>query len=585
MRRSEHFTDRSIESLILLRLHTTIRAQATRLATLVESASKQTSYQALFSVVVVVSVALFSLAGYVNQIPWWDDKAYLNNALLHSGRITKDLVQGPYADERPPLFWWMETTLFLLNAPISWAKYLSPLFGVVMVIVTYFFAAKLFKDVRSGFYAALFLATNALVLQFAGMNLTDIPGTALVTIFVFCSYFALLEKNNLYLVLSGIFLAFSLIMRDQNLIVFPIIVFFLVTRLNLNRYLKALLAVITSVSLGIPVLLWGLTNSLRVASKILTPAVVGDAYKIPFTSVGLSSLLLAVLLGLGALTYLRYSRYRSEVNNIVGPRILAAAFGVLLFFVFLYPYLWDNYALFSGGIFSRLISHEIMSETIGIGANLTASERSIWWVSKLPELLSITLIILAPIGLAQLLRKRMYEPLAILLPWVAFTSGFTVFFAYLETRFFLPALPVLAILASKGFVDLVGWIRSKMLEVPDEAMKKAALFIEGVLAMSFALFCNLRLIDPLGPHRSAYLATLNLLMSAYSGVGGWFSGYSRYLSNLLTAPSLNLDPVYVLESGACFIFLMVFAAYLIRSGSETVSRTTSEHSHSERSFL
>ena len=579
-----HFTATLIEGLILLTFHATIRAQATRLAALVESVSEQKNHQVFLWAVIILSVVLFSLAGYVNQIPWWDDKAYLNNALIHSGRITKDLAQGPYADERPPLFWWMETALFLLNTPVSWAKFVSPLFGVVMVIVTYFFAAKLFKNVRYGFYAALFLATNALVLQFAGMNLTDIPGTALATIFVFCFYFALLEKNNLYLLLSGIFLAFSLIMRDQNLIVFPIVVFFLVTRLNLNKYLKALLAVTTSLSLGIPVILGGLTNSLRVASKILTPVVVGDAYRIPFTSVGLSSVLLASLLGLAALTYLRYSRYRTEVNIIVGPKILAAAFGALLFFVFLYPYLWDNYALFSGGIFSRMISHEIMSETIGVGANLTASQRSIWWVSKLPELLSITLMILAPIGIVQLLRKRMYGPMAILLPWVAFTSGFTVFFAYLETRFFLPALPVLAILASKGFVDLIGWMKSKMLQVPDEAMKKATLFIEGVLAFSFALFGNLQLIDPLGPHRFAYLSALNLLTSAYSGLGGWFSAYSKYLSNLLTTPSLNLDPTYILESGACFVFLIAFAAYLLRSGIETASEPRSEQSHSGRSF-
>jgi 4-amino-4-deoxy-L-arabinose transferase-like glycosyltransferase len=570
--------------MILLTFHAAIRAQATRLATLVESVSEQTSHQAFLSAIIILSLALFSLAGYVNQIPWWDDKAYLNNALIHSGRITKDLAHGPYADERPPLFWWIETALFLLNTPVSWAKYVSPLFGVVIVIVTYFFAAKLFRNARYGFYAALFLATNALVLQFAGMNLTDIPGTALATIFVFCFYFAVLEKNNLYLVLSGVFLAFSLIMRDQNLIVFPVVVFFLVTRLKLNKYLKALLAVIASLSLGIPVILSGLTNSLRVASKILTPVVVGDAYRIPFTSVGISSLLLAALLGLAALTYLRYSRYNAEVNNIVGPRIPAVAFGALLFFVFLYPYLWDNYALFAGGIFSRMISHEIMSETIGVGANLTASQRSIWWVSKLPELLSITLMILAPIGLVQLFRKRMYEPLAILLPWVAFTTGFTIFFAYLETRFFLPALPVLAILASKGFVDLVGWIKSKMLQVPDAAMKKAALFVEGVLAFSFALFGNLQLIDPLGPHRFAYLSALNLLTSAYSGLGGWFSTYSQYLSNVLTTPSLKLDPTYILESGACFIFLILFAAYLVRSGLEPASDTRSEQSHSDRSF-
>jgi 4-amino-4-deoxy-L-arabinose transferase-like glycosyltransferase len=152
---------------------------------------------------VVLSSILFCASGYVNQVPLHDDKAYLNNAPIHSGRLAKNDALGPYADERPPLFWWMLTTIFLLDVPVWSAKLLSPLFGVVLVLATYCFAKKIFNSTMQGFYAGLFLTSGAFMMSTTGALLSDVPGTALATLFMFCLYIGTTEKRNLYLLATG----------------------------------------------------------------------------------------------------------------------------------------------------------------------------------------------------------------------------------------------------------------------------------------------------------------------------------------------------------------------------------------------
>jgi len=90
--------------------------------------------------------------------------------------------------------------------------------------------------------------------------------------------------------------------------------------------------------------------------------------------------------------------------------------------------------------------------------------------------------------------------------------------------------------------------------------------------MSFIFFGKLQLIDSFGTDRYAYLVSLNLILNAYFDAEGWFSEYSKCLSNLLTKPSLNLDRVYALQSAVCFVLLIVFPAYLARTEFETVPR-------------
>jgi len=504
---------------------------------------------------VALSVTLFSLSGYVNQVSLYDDKAYLNNALIHSGRLRKNDVLGPYGDERPPLFWWMLTTLFLFNTPIWSAKYLSPFFGVILVVVTYSFTRKLFNSVRLGFYSGLFLILNAFMLSSVGSVLSDVPGTALSALFLFCLYVGVVEKKNSYLLATGPLLAWSLMMRDQNLILFPIALFYLSTRLRLNRYLRLLIAFASSMLPSILVAVYGLIGTITALSNGLTPIVSGGAYSVSFTDVGLTPVfvLSIIVLYLSAGIYPLTTKHRQRTTFTL---LLSA----LLSFVTMYPYLWDNYLLGTRyeiegkGVFSRLISHQIMSETIGVGANLLATTRRVWWLSMVPLLVSPPVIIFSAVGVIQMIRERMYSELALLIPWLAFTSGFTVFFTYLEVRFLIPSLSVFAMISSKGFLEAIHWIRSKgstLEHISEDQTRKISAVIEFSLALVTLLTVSLILTGLDLPGGVGSLAFTGLLNASLSTPRGWFSDYLIYLEEKLASPSLSLDPIYVLESVAC----------------------------------
>jgi hypothetical protein len=518
---------------------------------------------------------LFFLSGYANQVPWFDDKAYLNNALIHSGRIDKEKVLGPYADERPPLFWWMLTAIFIFNIPIWSAKFLSPFFSVALIILIYSFTKRLFKSHRQGFYAGLFSSFNAFLLLFAGMTLTDVPGTALSTLFLFCVYFGVEENKNSYLIASGSILAFSIMLRDQNLILIPIAIFYLLSKLRLNSYLKVLTASISSFSLGIPFISYGIVNTLKVISDWLTPIIIGKAYSVSFTSIGVSPIFLLSIMALAFSFYPAIGIYFSDVRNPRQIRLFTLLLSILLFFITLYPYLWDNYSLGARfevqgkGVLSRLISHQIMSEVAGVGANLSAMERRFWWLSNFAPLISIPIILFSVIGLIQMVRNKMYSQLAILIPWLTFTSGFTILFAYLEARFLLPSLPVFAIISSKGFIETVDWVKIKLSTSKNNLVSKARAAVEFNFTLMSLFFENLVLFEIYLPKKVGLIALADLINRALFESQGWFSEYLFYLENKLSNPVLNLDPIYILESIACLILLTFFSFKLIyndRSG-------------------
>jgi hypothetical protein len=252
---------------------------------------------------------------------------------------------------------------------------------------------------------------------------------------------------------------------------------------------------------------------------------------------------------------------------------LTLTLSALLFFITIYPYLWDNYVLGATfeiegkGIFSRLISHQIMSETIGVGANLSATTRRVWWLSTAPLLVSPLLIVFSAVGLVQMLRKKMYSELALLFPWLAFTSAFTVLFTYLEVRFLFPSLPVLAIVSSKGFLETLDWIRSQVLlpeYMTEEQMRKIGATLECSLVLMTSLTLNLVLTGLDLPGGVGSFAIIALASASLRRPVGWFSDYLTYLEGRISGPRLNLDPMYILESLACLAVVVYICQREVR---------------------
>ena len=517
-------------------------------------------------ILIIVSTLFFFLAGYVNQVPWYDDKAYLNNALIHSGRVSQGDIVGPHADERPPLFWWTLTTLFWAEFPIVSAKYLSPFFGVITVVVTGLFARKLFHSDLIGLVAGLFLSFNAYFLLITGMILTDVPGTLLSTLFLLCLYIGVEERRNEFLVVSGPLLALSLMMREQNLIFIPIAIFYVLSRLSIFGKWKVLIALICSALPGLPVLALGLIPTLTLASNALMPLVSGSLVTLPISSVGFSPEALLVFVVLipvvpVILDNIGFTRKRFQAS-------ISVFVSLLLLIVVIYPYLWDNYLLGATfqiqgkGMLSRWIAHEVMSETVGVGAGLTPWARRLWWFQSMPGLISNPFLVYSLIALAESVRKRWVPQLLILLPWIAYTTGFTVFFAYLEARFLISVIPPLAILSAVGLVKVLDWVRLKF-SFRVHTIYSQLLGITTAI-ISF-LVANVLLINLFLPTQVGSLSLLDLAVRAFFGGGGWFSSYSTDLVGKLLPPHLNLDVSYVLDSLACLAIVVILPIHILRT--------------------
>jgi hypothetical protein len=243
--------------------------------------------------------------------------------------------------------------------------------------------------------------------------------------------------------------------------------------------------------------------------------------------------------------------------------------GLLLFIVVIYPYLWDNYLLGATfqiqgkGVLSRWISHEIQSETIGQGVNLTPWGRRFWWLSSLPGLISLPFLVYSPLGLGDLLKKKMFSQLAMLLPWIAYASGFTIFFSYIEARYLIPAVPAFAILSAAGLMKFLDWIKSKSSNLRVN-LTHLHILEAGIAAVS-VLAANVLLTDLVLPTKVGSLAVLDLAMRAYLGNEGWFSSYSAALAGKLLPPRLNLDLAYVIDSLLCLAIVVVLPIRMLRT--------------------
>lgn len=464
-------------------------------------------------------------------MPLYDDKAYLNNGLVFGGRISRQFVQGPIAEERPPLLWWTLATIFATGIPLRAVNSLVPVYGIVLMVAVFALAYEMTEDFRISLYSTVLLGFNSFFLVFSSLLLSDIPGTALGTVFILCTYLGIAKHKIRYIIAAGPILALNLIMRDQNLILIPVSLFFLVLALE-TKFLKKMLLLLAATAVGvIPLIRYGLIGTLQILSNILTPIIIGAPYGVPMTSVGMSNFVVYLLVLTFFTVYVFVAVQKPGVRSsglyATGFLISAEFFALMI-----YPYLWDNvrigaeFQIAGRGVLSRLISHEIMTLTIGQGMQLSLSQRWLWWITGLPFMVTPTFLVLSGLGLILAYRARVSLNFELLLSWVVLTTGFTIWQGQLEARYLAPCLPAMAILA--------GW---------------AARWMEIRFRKYFLLVFPLVLLseDFLMHSLSVYLhwfpfLPVNALRTLTTQPSGWWTSYMTTMHD--AGGQLILDPVY-----------------------------------------
>jgi 4-amino-4-deoxy-L-arabinose transferase-like glycosyltransferase len=185
------------------------------------------NYWTIFAVVIVAMAAIPLLYYYdANQGYWWDEAVYLGLARnVHEGNGY--WINEPYQESfRPPVFAHMTAYVwqaFGFSEPL--VKIFPPLFGILSVVVLYFFMKKLYGDRELTLWACLLLATSHMFLFYSEKFLTE-SLFVLLTILSLYTFYLGFEKSKWFFPLSAIITAIAFLTRYPAIIIMGVYVLY-----------------------------------------------------------------------------------------------------------------------------------------------------------------------------------------------------------------------------------------------------------------------------------------------------------------------------------------------------------------------
>jgi 4-amino-4-deoxy-L-arabinose transferase-like glycosyltransferase len=194
----------------------------------------------LVTIAIILMAAVPLLYFYnANQGYWWDEAVYLGLARnVYEGEGY--WINRPYQESfRPPLFAHLTAYLwqtFGFSEPL--VKFIPPLFGILSVVVLYFFARRLYGDREIVFWACLLLATSHMFLFYSEKFLTESIFVFLTTLSLYTFYLGF-EKSSWFFPMSAAITAIAFLTRYPALIIMGVYVlypiYYQLTRKKRNR--------------------------------------------------------------------------------------------------------------------------------------------------------------------------------------------------------------------------------------------------------------------------------------------------------------------------------------------------------------
>lgn len=196
--------------------------------------------------ILILALILRIIFVYSTPVLWWDETVYAN--LGYDLSIGKDysfagdwsdFVPGgmwPKAGFRAPLLPYLLSIIYFFNLN-SLILLITPILGMLSVLLVYFFAKTLF-DERVGLYSAFFLALIPIHVYFSGRLLADVLFTLLVllTLFSFWRGYELGYKK--CKIMFGFFFALALLAKYTALWLIPVFFIYLLIRDKSLRFIK-----------------------------------------------------------------------------------------------------------------------------------------------------------------------------------------------------------------------------------------------------------------------------------------------------------------------------------------------------------
>ncbi len=194
----------------------------------------------LLTIIIILLAAVPLLYFYnANQGYWWDEVVYLGLARnIYEGQGY--WINKPWQESfRPPVFAYMTACMwqtFGFSEPL--VKFIPPLFGILSVIVLYFFVRRLYGDREIVFWSCLLLATSHMFLFYSEKFLTESIFVFLITLSLYAFYLGF-DKSKWFFPISAAITAIAFLTRYPALIIMGVYVlypiYFQFTQKNKNR--------------------------------------------------------------------------------------------------------------------------------------------------------------------------------------------------------------------------------------------------------------------------------------------------------------------------------------------------------------
>ncbi|MHB1908298.1 MAG: glycosyltransferase family 39 protein [Nitrososphaerales archaeon] len=451
-------------------------------------------------------------------MPDHDEFAYVGNALYYSGlhpNLSGMSFNGeaysPAFVERPPLFWWLLSSLLALRVNPYFTLAISPLFTILSAIVITEFAYELTGQVKAGLFGGLLAAVSGFSVSVGSHLLSDAMGSFFATVAIYSFYEYFFRNKRVFVLVLGASIGLGLVARDEDLITLLLLIVLWILFVAKGTVFKRFLYLaVFGLIFGIPTLLIGLTNTLQAISNLITPFVLTGW---------------PVVIVIGVIAF--FVSYRKTT----GYRLADLGSGFTLFFVAMLPFFFDNYYLgnveyyIAGkGVLARPVSHLLMiPQTGGVGANLPEHVKITDWLTSIPSLLSIGVLAAAAIGIFYLWKSNRRN-FALIGLWTLTTMGYVIVGTHLEDRFLLIGFAPMMILAGIGLGFVFNVNR-----------------IIGTVAVALSLF-----LSDLIPRSVLSFSNLTVVAGFASGNHNWMFTFLPTL-NLSSRPLPSLPLPYLLE--------------------------------------
>jgi len=146
----------------------------------------------------------------------WDSAVYLLNSEYFFG---KNIY---FDDNAPRLLPQIIAKVWRLTGVSEIAaRLISVSMSLGLIAATYLIANELFNK-RTAFFASLFLLFNPLFLLYSSKVYTDIPLALMVTFTIYLFYNGVVKGRSISLLLSGVFITISILIKYPGLLLYPI---------------------------------------------------------------------------------------------------------------------------------------------------------------------------------------------------------------------------------------------------------------------------------------------------------------------------------------------------------------------------